>query len=564
MDSNGSCEWRHVPSGDNPADALSRGQLTSEFTQNNLWQHGPYWLKQTSEHWPQQLIIQTPTDDSETKRITCLHTMLDESLFKNFNSFTKLIRTFAHCFRLADIIKGRQRRQGELSATELQETRARVLRLVQSSVFSTELQHIKQTNENRTPHHHKLRGRLNKAQLSDLQRHPIILPKNHIITDLIILEEHLNNLHAGVQGTLYNTRQTYWVLDGRNQIRRVIRKCVTCVRAHPPPTNYLMGHLLAARVSRTIRPFVHVGVDYCGPFYMKDRKFRNRNQVKVYVAVFICLAVKAVHLEVVSDLTSSGFCAALDRFISRRGKPTLIESDNGTNFTGANNELKRILAVLQQPDENDKISRILINQGIQWKFTPPLSPHFGGIWEAAVKSFKHHAVRFMGLVLFTFEEFNTLVIQIEDILTSRPLTPISADPNDLQALIPAHFLIGDTFTNRPELNLMDERINRLTRWELVQKLKQDFWTRWHKEYLNELNIRKKWTTGSHDIKEDSVVLLRDDNLPPMQWKLGRVVKTYPGEDGIIRVVDVKTATGVLKRNIKRVSPLPVSSPTNDT
>ncbi|XP_015125911.1 uncharacterized protein LOC107047630, partial [Diachasma alloeum] len=451
---------------------------------------------------------------------------------------------------LADIIKRKRHWQGRLSTAELQETRNRILQLVQSSAFSAELQALKQTQRNGTRHHHKLNqlnpfiddkgllrvgGRLNAARLTDLQKHPIVLPKNHIITDLIIRDEHLKNLHLGVQGTLYSIRQTYWILDGRNQIRRVIRKCVTCVRANPPPTNYLMGHLPAARVSRTIRPFVHVGVDYCGPFYIKEKKFRNRVKVKVYVAVFICLAVKAVHLEVVSDLTSSGFLAALDRFISRRGKPTLIESDNGTNFTGANNEMKNIVTTLQQPHEDEKITRALSNQGIQWKFTPPLSPHFGGIWEAA----------------------------IEAILNSRPLTPISTDPQDLQALTPAHFLIGDTLTSRPELNLMDKKVNMLNRWELIQKIKQEFWARWNKEYLNELNIRRKWTTGSHDIKKNSIVLLKDDNLPPMQWRLGRVIETHPGADGIIRVVTVKTATGELKRNIKKLSPLPVSHPDDD-
>ncbi|XP_063989949.1 uncharacterized protein LOC135169143 [Diachasmimorpha longicaudata] len=224
----------------------------------NLWQHGPSWLQETLDHWPQQPIIQNPTDDSEKKQIICLHTTLDHSLFKNFNSFTKLIRTFAYCFRLIDVVKRRRRWQGQLSAIELQKTRDRLLQLVQSSVFSTELQQLKLSTETGKPHHHKLSqlnpsldenglsrvgGRLNRAELTATQKHPIILPKNHIITDLIIQEEHLKNFHSGVQGTLYNTRQSYWILDGRNQIRRVIRKCITCVRANPPPTNYLMGHL---------------------------------------------------------------------------------------------------------------------------------------------------------------------------------------------------------------------------------------------------------------------------------------------------------------------------------
>ncbi|XP_012268197.2 uncharacterized protein LOC105693064 [Athalia rosae] len=316
-----------------------------------------------------------------------------------------------------------------------------------------------------------------------------------------------------------------------------------------------MGNLPRVRVTAA-RPFLNTGVDYCGPFYIKEKKLRNRNRVKVYVAVFTCLAVKAVHLEVVSDMTTEGFLAALNRFISRRGRCTAIHSDNGSNLKGAKNELDGLYQLLQTREFDEQIEKYLTEKGIEWKFIPPLSPHFGGIRESAVKSFKHHLKRVVGNELFTFERFNTFVVEIESILNSGPLTPLSSDPNDFLVLTPAHFLIGESLTSIPERDFGITPSNRLSTWQHLQKVKQHFWDRWRKEYPNELNIRHRWTNGSHDIQEGSVVVVKDNNLPPLRWILGRVIETCPGADGIIRTVKIKTPNGAFVRNVKKSAPLP--------
>ncbi|XP_043597319.1 uncharacterized protein LOC122574157 [Bombus pyrosoma] len=288
-----------------------------------------------------------------------------------------------------------------------------------------------------------------------------------------------------------------------------------------------MGNLPEARVTEA-RPFTNVGVDYCGPFHIKEKRDRNCRQIKIYVAIFICLAVKAVHIELVGDLTSEAFIAALRRFIARRGFCSTTHSDNGTNFIGANNELRQLQDLLQSDDHNEKVNTFLSDKRIEWNFIPPHTPHFGGLWEAAVKSFKYHLRRVVGNELLTFEQFNTLIIEIESILNSRPLTPISTDPADLLALTPGHFLIGDSLTSLRERNFRDIPSNRLSRWQHIQQLKQHFWNRWHKEYLNELTNRTKWGKGGHSIQEGTIVILREDNVPSMQWPLGRVIKVYPG------------------------------------
>ncbi|XP_033180022.1 uncharacterized protein LOC105681646 [Bombus impatiens] len=331
-----------------------------------------------------------------------------------------------------------------------------------------------------------------------------------------------------------------------------------------------MGNLPEARVTES-RPFTNVGVDYCGPFYIKEKRERNRRQVKVYVAIFICLAAKAVHIELVGDLTSEAFIAALRRFIARRGFCSALHSDNGSNFIGANNDLRELYELLKSDDHIEKVTTFLANKQIEWHFILPHSPHFGGLWEAAVKSFKHHFRRIVGNELLTFEQFNTLVIEIEAVLNSRSLTLISTDPKDLLVLTPDYFLIGKSLMSLRERDFRDTPSNRLSRWQHIQKLKQYFWKRWHKEYLNQLNNRSKWTKGEylnqlnnrskwtkgeHSIQEGTIVPLREDNVPSMHWPLGRVVKVHPGADGIIRTATVQTSSSLLDRGVKRLVPLP--------
>ena len=315
-----------------------------------------------------------------------------------------------------------------------------------------------------------------------------------------------------------------------------------------------MGNPPSVRITEA-RPLLNVGVDYWGPFFIKQKKNRNQGSVKVYVAVFVCLAVEAVHLELVSDLTTEAFIAALKRFIARRGKCANIYSDNGTNFVGANNELKEIVKHLRSETHNEKTFNFCVDNGIKWHFIPSQSPNFSGIWEAAVKSFEHHLRRVVGQQLLTFEQLYTFITEVEAILISRPLTLISSDPNDHTVLSPGHYLIGNSLTSLPEVNFINTPYNRLSLWQLIQNMKQDFWARWHKEYLNELNIRHRWSQGSHRIQEGSLVLIKKDNLPPLWWLMGR--ETRPGSDGVVRVVRIKTLKGVIERNVRKLAPLPL-------
>ncbi|KYN21881.1 hypothetical protein ALC57_05735, partial [Trachymyrmex cornetzi] len=308
---------------------------------------------------------------------------------------------------------------------------------------------------------------------------------------------------------------------------------------------------------REAAPFTNIGIDFCGPFYIKERKHRNRARVKTYVCVFVCMTIKAIHLELVSDLSSAGFLAALRRFISRRGLPEHVYSDNGTNFVGANNQLKEMYLLFNSEQHKKLVNQFSSDHRISWHFIPPMAPHFGGLWESSVKLFKHHFKRVVGETLFTFEELNTFITEVESILNSRPIVSLSSDPNDLLALSPAHYLLGKPLNTLPEGNLSSVPANRLSTWQHITKVRQDFWTRWNLEYLNELQRRSKWNKDGPELKIGAIVLVKDKGLPCAHWSLGRISALHPGEDGISRVATIKTTSGEVKRATKLLCPLPM-------
>ena len=316
-----------------------------------------------------------------------------------------------------------------------------------------------------------------------------------------------------------------------------------------------MSDLPTHRVQQS-NAFQHVGMNFFGPILIKEKKFRNRTFLKAYGCVYICMGTKAVHIEIANGLSTEEFLATFRRFIGRRGIPSEVYSDNGTNFVGANNQLKEKYAFLADKTNQEKINSFAMSKNVKWDFNPPASPHFGRIWEAAVKSFKHHLKRVIGEKHITFEESNTLNIEIEAILNSRPLCTISTDPNDPIALTPAHILIGRPLTLQPENNYLNFPENRLTIWRFISRARQDFWKQWHLEYLNELQKRHKWFFDGTEVKEESVVILMDEQSPCMSWPLGVIIELYPGSDGINRVVNVKTGAGTYKRNLQTLCPLP--------
>ncbi|GFX74738.1 integrase catalytic domain-containing protein [Trichonephila clavipes] len=332
-------------------------------------------------------------------------------------------------------------------------------------------------------------GRLSNSDLPYVNKHPAILPGNHNLTVQIIVHFHRKNLHTGASSLLHYVREKFWPLNGRSLCRKVVHECLVCLKSRPLVTSQLMGNL----------PRDRVVPDY--PF----------NCSAIHIEIMSDLTSDAIHIEIMSDLTSDAFIATLKRFFSRRGKCAKLYSDNGKTFVGANKELKRFLKLIE--DSDDILAGFLSAKGIEWKFIPPRAPSFGGLWEASVKSIKYHLRRVVSGSNLTYEEFLTVCIQIEGILNSRPLCPLSSNSDDLNALTPAHFLIERSMTSVVEPNLIELKQNALKKWQRITRLVQLIWNKWHRCYLSELQQRNKWQFKKQNVNVGDLVVLIEDNMP---------------------------------------------------
>ena len=564
--------WFHIAGVDNPSDILSRPTTPAKLVDNDLWFKGPAWCNLPISEWPLSKFSPRNLDsmpEAKAIPITLATVTLPEedhvfySLASKVSNFRRLIRVVVYVLRFTRKLRSR----GPVTVNDLETAEFEVIKVVQNNHFKRDIALLK-ANKECSPQLRKLcpfierdllrvGGRLKNSQLSYGQKHPLILPAKDPIVEKIIVDCHENNLHTGPSLVSTLLRQHYWILNSRKLIRKLIHSCNTCFRTKPRPLCPLMGQEPSYRVTPQTKCFVETGVDYAGPLYVTTSKRRGVKSQKAYICIFICLATKAIHIELVSDLSTEMFLNAFKRFISRRGPVSVIHSDRGTNFICAKRKIDELYSLVSSANFNDSLTRELIDNKITFRFNPPYSPHMGGIWETAVRSVKLHLFRVIGTQILTYEEMNTVLIQIEALLNSRPLCVLpSSDPSEPLALTPAHFLCSTPLKWIPSQDLSNQSPNRLERYQLMDKLVQSYWLRWRFDYLNSLLPRQKWTRSSTSIKEGTVVVLKEDNSPPLHWPLGLVEKTYPGPDGIVRVVDVRTRTGTHRRPVVRICPLP--------
>ncbi|XP_055634307.1 uncharacterized protein LOC129774571 [Toxorhynchites rutilus septentrionalis] len=575
------CNWKHIPTHLNPADRISRGMLPSQIVNDELWWHGPSFLTKEQDFWPDTFDSVPEECDlqKETRSVITLHANVDNfRLFDRFSELSKIIKTIAFCYRFYNNASRRDSKTGSLD----RENALKVLeRLAQREEFPLEIQifeknQIHSNNTKPTGLKSQLKnlnlfmdqfgllrinGRLLNMKAPYDTRFPILLPANHKISWLIMRSFHVRTLHAGPSLVLATVRQRFWPLRGRQLARKIVRQCITCFRINPKTTQQLMAPLPSARLNPA-RVFSRSGLDYCGPFLVRPLSGRGAS-VKKYVALFVCLAVKAVHLEIVADLSTVACINAVKRFVSRRGRVFEIYCDNATAFVGADRELQTLRRDYLKQFRSTEWSSYCLSEGIQFRFIPARSPHFGGLWEAGIKSFKYHFRRTIGCRSFNMDQFHTVVAQIEAILNSRPLCPMSDNPEDISALTPGHFLVGEPLFSIPEPDLGNININRLSRFQEIRRSVQDLWRCWSRDYVNQLQQRSKWKTTLTDVQNGQLVLMKQDNVPPLQWPLARIIQTIPGKDGHVRVVIVQTTNGKYRRAITEVAILPIECDANN-
>lgn len=561
-------QWRHIPTSLNPADHVSRGVNPEDILGLNLWFQGPDFLMQSEENWPIIKSNLLETDLTEIKLVLnktlITKVTIDDTLFTKYSSFNKLMHIIAYIIRFKHNSKCKQNREDRivdrLTVLELDKALLIIIRYFQNKYFLSEINDLKKSNSvSRKSKLFRLSpflddngvirvgGRLKNADIPFDAKYQIVLPSKCELTSLIIRHLHYKHLHAGPQTLLSIIRQKYWPLQGRNTIRGILRRCVICFQVSPAVRAQKMGDLPSPRVQPS-RPFLECGVDYCGPYLIKNSYLRNTKSVKAWICIFICMSSKAIHIELVSELSTDSFLCAFKRLIARRGLPARVYSDNATNFVGAYNIINEV--------KDETFQNFLCESRITWHFIPPRSPHHGGLWESAVRLTKFHLKRVLQNALLTYENLYSLLVQIESIVNSRPLMPLTEDPDDCDILTPGHFLIGSSLLALPENPDKTKHQNMLSYYKQLRTLFEQFWKSWSLNYLHHLQERSKWQTPSDQYQVGRCVLLHDDTVP-LVWKLGRIVEAYPGSDGHIRVVSVKVKDTLFKRSISKISVLPI-------
>lgn len=553
-----SCQFRYVKSADNPADIASRGIDPTKIQTHPLWWSGPAWLSNDSNDWPHRQPHLLGRVDLEARKTSAVaHVTIAETgrPLSSCSTLTKLLRVTAYCRRfMANMLRSISKPcvstnlSNHLSSRELQDALMFWISQAQIDAFSDDMQRL--TAEKQVVNNSvlislqpfidedgilRVYGRLRRSALHYHHRHPIILPKHHHVTKLIVSHAHAQTQHGDIQLMLNFIRQNYWILNARSLVKWVIKNCHVCHRLKAKPANQLMADLPKSRITPS-RPFSRVSIDYAGPITLRVVRGRGRiSSTKGYISVFVCQATKAVHLEAVTELTADAFLSAFRRFISRRGGCSEIVSDCGTNFVGAAKVLRQFHNAARSAYPQ------LAALNVNWRFNPPAAPHFNGLAEAAVRSMKKHFIRIVGNTTLTYEELSTVLTQIEACLNSRPLCRLMDDPSQVEVLTPGHFLIGGPLLAPIEPNYVEEK-TITNHWRRLQQMCQQIWKCWSTEYLAELQKRTKWQSRQPEPAVGDLVYVIDENLPPLRWPRGIITKLHPGKDGLSRVVTVRTAS----------------------
>ena len=585
-------QWKHVPTTENPADLISRG-CTVEAINSEFWWNGPAFLAQSDDCWPSYDMTSIKSVDAvrEEKRASNVKEGCPDVTFSASNvivsepserfvrssnssnlnpdrcgSWQRYVRLWAWVKRFINNCQSEpeQRTTGELEHTELLDAELEICGRAQEDEFPAEIEMLK--HDKPVPAKSTLsrlqpmmdeggvlrcRGRLEFADYLPTDTvQPIILPRHHPVTRLIIQYYHEKANHVGgTNHVLADISSRFWIVGGREAVRDSERQCARCKLLRARPASQVMAPLPPSRITPSFRAFVRTGVDFAGPF--ETVQGRGKKRTKRYMCLFTCLVTRAVHLEMAFSLDTSSFLNAFYRFVGRRGLPELVLSDNGTNFVGAARELQELFDAM----DKTKLQQSTAYQGVKWKFNPPAASHFGGVFEVMIRSAKRAVFAILSSADVTDEELQSAFVGAESLINSRPLTYMSSNPLDETPLTPNHFLFGQCGGVFAPPSVDELNFSPRQRWRRLQELVRHFWSRWIREWLPLLSSRSKWHRESANVQVGDVMLLLCPDTPRGNWPLARVTETFPGKDGKVRVVQIRVGNRSLRRPISKLCPI---------
>ena len=547
-------EWRHLPGKQNVADEATRSEMDDVII-SKRWKNGPDFLYEQPDKWPKDLPPQKINVEVRSKwDFTAFPAKVVQAKCGSvhYGSFEKLVRVTAWSIHFIRRFMLKKTTEQRLEEEDFTLAELHLLKQAQRQHYMPELSVLQEKKPiprkscllPLTPFIDeqgllRVGGRVGNSKLVYDAKHPIIMHPENEVSKLIMLKAHLEHKHAGVNYVLAQIKQQYWIIHGREALKKVRSKCERCNRDYAKPMVQIMAELPKERTT-PCPPFERISLDFFGPVTVAIS--RNKTD-KRYGALFVCMTTRAVHIEMAGSLSTPDFLNAFRTFCNLRGQPKYIYSDNGTNFQGAKNLL-----------EDPKLQLEWTQKHIKWQMQPPQAPHFGGIHEALVKSSKRAMMQIM-----TDEqrrrnlkeaELRLLFSEVTNFLNARPLTYVGNDPEDLIALTPNHFLLNRA---NPAVPLMKtEPMKYRDNFQYVQGLTEEIWKIWLTQYLPSLTARAKWRSQERNLKVGDRVFVVQDNIKRGDWLWGLVHEVHPNSDGIVRKATVKTKTGMLVRPITKL------------
>ena len=569
----------------------SRGVSAESFMRNQRWICGPEFLWSSEEDWPNEPIdrSQLCTDDPEVRKSVTVNSIMQtceerptDKLLNYFSDWLKLRVAVAWIMKVKDALRHLVQKRKDskddckyqratrintrsvkismkesITVEDLKGAENAILTYVQRQSFPQEISMLQEgascVRKGSSIYRLdpmldggilRVGGRLRRSAMPEERKHPAILAKDHHVSTLILRHIHAQTGHGGRNHMLSQVRKTYWIVNANTAARKVLSHCVTCRKNRGKPGEQKMADLPGERLVTDLPPFTNVGLDYFGPFEVR----RGRSMLKRYGVIFTCMTSRAVHLEVACSLTTDSCINAIRRFLCRRGPAQHMRSDHGTNLVGAERELREALQAI----EHRKIQQTLRKEGVQWSFNSPTASHHGGFWERLIRMVRHVLCSVLKQQTLDDEGLTTVFCEVEAILNSRPITKVSDDPQDLEALTPNHILLYRTNPLLPPGVFSSSDLYHRRRWRQVQYIAELFWKRWLLEYLPLLQERQKWSRTRRNFVPGDIVLIADSNALRSSWLLGRVLEAKPDARGHVRVVKLQTKTSVLERPVSKI------------
>ena len=559
-------QWSYISTHANPADYTTRPS-SPDALHRARWTVGPrfLWEKTSKSTEFKPIPYDTLPEIVEEAKYRVLKTIDTEAtspclildLLVNKSSWIRILRIVS---TLLQFIR-KARRSPETWNHTYGVAQTIVVRTVQRDQYKQmyEDSETPQSLEHFDPYideHDLLRvgGRLQNSDLPEDTKHPLVLPYGHRISSLIISYYHDKTKHQGRCVTSGAIRSAgFFIQKGSHMIRQFIKNCVTCRRIRGKCETQLMAPLPKDRLE-TEPPFTNTGLDVFGPWQVTEKRAtrRQRGTTKMWAVLFTCLSSRAVHIEMLPSLDTPTFINSLRRFFAVRGPCKTIRSDRGTNFVGAS---------AQNLDMSDKkITTLFTHENVRWVFNPPYSSHFGGVWERKIGQIRRGldcAMVHLGGRNLSGDELSTLLWEAAAIVNDTPLWAHSEDPNDPQPLTPSMLITMKNSTDKnqeaPTYVQSDVSSYGIKRWKKVQYLADQFWSKWRNFYLQELQVRQKWTTRKECLKPGDVVILKDKNATRAHWPLGTVSTVKKSTDGLVRTVTVRLPRlgGARHRDLER-------------